>query len=204
LSRSESSENYPLNKEKTHYIEGQNIRIEYRNSAGDVGRIPRNAQELVGLPVDIIVTAGPNDTRAAKLATRTIPIVMSQDNDPVGNGFVASLARPGANITGLSTLSADLSGKRLELLKEILPRVSRIAVIGTSNTPGNATALKQTQTTGAALGVSVQFYDVLNVSRFVNFVCFVVKQSRSLNTPRARRLRSESSLTIIRKFLGTL
>jgi putative ABC transport system substrate-binding protein len=123
-----------------HYIEGQNIRIEYRNSAGDVERIPRNAQELVGLPVDVIVTAGPTDTRAAKRATNTIPIVMSQDNDPIGNGFVASLARPGANITGLSTLSADLSGKRLEILKEILPRVSRIAVIGTSNTPGNATA----------------------------------------------------------------
>ena len=84
------------------------------------------------LKVDVIVTVRATDTRAAKEATTTIPIVMAQDPDPVGNGFVASLARPGGNITGLSSLIADLSGKRLELLKEILPKLSRVAVFETS------------------------------------------------------------------------
>ena len=87
------------------------------------------------LKVDVIVTAGPNVTRAAKEATTTIPIVMAQDPDPVASGFVASLARPGGNITGLSNLSPELSGKRLELLKEIVPKLSRVAVIGDSNDP---------------------------------------------------------------------
>ena len=93
---------------------------------------PELAAELVRLKVEIIVTAGPAPTRAAKEATVTIPIVMTQDSDPVGNGFVASLARPGGNITGLSTLAPELSGKRLELLKEIIPKLSRVAVFGTS------------------------------------------------------------------------
>ena len=84
------------------------------------------------LKVDIIVTAGPAVTRAAKEATSTIPIVMASDNDPVGNGFVASLARPGGNITGLSTFAPELSGKQLELLKEVVPKLSRVAVLGTS------------------------------------------------------------------------
>ena len=92
------------------YVEGKDVVIEYRNAAGNIDRVPANAAELVRLPVDIIVTAGPTDTRAAKEATKTIPIVMSQDNDPVGNGFVASLARPGGNITGLANLSPELSG----------------------------------------------------------------------------------------------
>ena len=95
------------------------------------------------LKVDVIVTTGPAETRAAKEATVTIPIVMAQDNDPVGNGFVASLARPGGNITGLSTLAPELSGKQLELLKEIVPKLSRVAVFGTSTNPGNAQALKE-------------------------------------------------------------
>ena len=97
------------------------------------------------LKVDIIVTAGPPATRAAKEATSTIPIVMAQDNDPVGSGFVASLARPGGNITGLSTLAPEISGKRLELLKEIVPKLSRVAVFGTSTNPGNAQSLKEVE-----------------------------------------------------------
>src|SRR5262244_3316109 len=114
------------------YVEGKTIVIEWRSAEGKLDRLPARAAELVRLKVDIIVTAGPLATRAAKEATNTIPIVISQDPDPVGNGFVASLARPGGNITGLSSLTADLSGKRLELLKEILPKLSRVAVFETS------------------------------------------------------------------------
>ena len=101
------------------------------------------AAELVHLKVDVIVTLGPAPTRAAKAATSTIPIVMAQDPDPVGNGFVASLARPGGNITGLSTQAPELSGKRLELLKETVPKFSHLAVFGTSTIPGNALSLRE-------------------------------------------------------------
>ena len=103
---------------------------------GKFDRLPDLAAELVRLKVDVIVTAGPTATRAAKEATVTIPIVMTQDGDPVGTGLVASLARPGGNITGLSTLAPELSGKRLELLKEIVPKLSRVAVLGTSTNHG--------------------------------------------------------------------
>jgi putative tryptophan/tyrosine transport system substrate-binding protein len=107
------------------YVEGKNVAIEYRYAEGNADRVPSLAAELVRLNVDVFVTAGPIDTRAAKAATKTIPIVMAQDNDPVGAGFVASLARPGGNITGSSSLAPEISGKQLELLKEIVPRLSR-------------------------------------------------------------------------------
>ena len=106
------------------------------------GRKTRSARslaaELVRLKVDVIVTTGSGATRRAKEATSTIPIVMAQDTDPVGNGFVASLARPGGNITGLSNLGPEISGKRLELLKEVVPRLTRVAVFGTSTFPATA------------------------------------------------------------------
>jgi ABC-type uncharacterized transport system substrate-binding protein len=143
------------------YVEGKNIILEWRSSEGKFDRLPALAAELVRLKVDMIVTPGAPATRAAKAATITIPIIMSQDPDPVGNGFVASLARPGGNITGLSSLTADLSGKRLELLKEILPKLSRAAVLGTSTSPGNAQALKEMELTAGALGVKLQYLDVL-------------------------------------------
>jgi putative ABC transport system substrate-binding protein len=101
---------------------------------GKFDRLPALAAELVRLKVDIIVTGGPQATRPAKQATSTIPIVMAQDPDPVGNGFVASLAQPGGNITGLSSLAPELSGKQLELLKEMIPRLSRLAVFGLQST----------------------------------------------------------------------
>jgi ABC-type uncharacterized transport system substrate-binding protein len=143
------------------YVEGKDIVIEYRNAAGKLEQVARNAVELVRLKVDVIVTAGPSDTRAAKEATSTIPIVMAQDGDPVGNGFVASLARPGGNITGLSRLAPELSGKQLELLKEIVPRLSRVAVFGTSTEPGNAQSLRETELAAGALGVKLQYLDIL-------------------------------------------
>src|SRR5262245_20020050 len=111
------------------YVEGKNIVIEWRYAEGKLDRLPRLVVELIRLKVDIIVSAGPQNTRAAKEATSTIPIVMGFDNDPVGNGFVASLARPGGNITGLSNLAPEISGKQLELLKEIVPKLSRVAIL---------------------------------------------------------------------------
>ena len=143
------------------YVEGKNIVIEWRYAEGKLDRLPALAAELVRLKVDVIVTAGPAATRAAKEATSTIPIVMTQDADPVGSGFVASLARPGGNITGLSTLAPELSGKRLELLKEIIPKLSRVAVLGTSTIPGNAQALREVELAAEAFGVKLQYLDVL-------------------------------------------
>jgi putative ABC transport system substrate-binding protein len=143
------------------YVEGKNIIIEYRFAEGKLDRLPALAAELVRLKVDVIITTGPTVTRAAKEATSTIPIVMAQDPDPVGNGFVASLARPGGNITGLATLRPELSGKRLELLKETVPKLSRLAVLGTSTMPGNAQALSETELAAGAFGVKLQYLDVL-------------------------------------------
>jgi ABC-type uncharacterized transport system substrate-binding protein len=125
------------------YVEGKNIVIEYPKAEGNFTRAPARAAELLRLKVDVIVTSGATDTRAAKEATTTIPIVFLQDPDPIGNGFVTSLARPGGNITGLSSLGADLSGKRLELLKEVLPKLSRVAVLGNSANAGNGIQLRE-------------------------------------------------------------
>ena len=144
------------------HVEGKNIVIEYRWAEGKIDRLPDLAAELVRLKVDIIVTGGSTSTGAAKEATTTIPIVMAQVNDPVGSGFVASLARPGGNITGLSTLAPEISGKQLELLKEIVPKLSRVAVLGTSTAPGNAQALKETELAAGALAVKLQYLDVLD------------------------------------------
>ncbi|MGH7772914.1 MAG: ABC transporter substrate-binding protein [Candidatus Binatia bacterium] len=144
------------------YVEGKNIVIEWKSAEGKVDRLPALAAELARLRVDVIVTGGPTSTRATKEATSTIPIVMAMDGDPVGNGFVASLARPGGNITGLSTLAPELSGKRLELLKEIVPKLSRVAVLGTSTAPSTAPSLKEMEPAAGAFGVQLQYLDVLD------------------------------------------
>jgi putative tryptophan/tyrosine transport system substrate-binding protein len=144
------------------YSEGKNISIDYRFAEGEADRLPALAAELVRLKVDVIVTSGPIPTRAAKEATSTIPIVMGFDSDPVGNGFVASLARPGGNITGLSTLGPEISGKQLELLKEIVPKLSRVAVFGTSTRPGNAQLLKEVELAAGVFGVKLQYLDVVS------------------------------------------
>ncbi len=144
------------------YVEGKNIVIEWRFAEEKPDRERAFAAELVGLKVDVIVTSGSGATRAAKEATSTIPIVMAKDPDPVGNGFVASLARPGGNITGLSNLGPELSGKRLELLKEVVPRVKRVAVFGTSTFPGNAQLLREVELAAGVLKVKLQYLDVLD------------------------------------------
>src|SRR5262249_46862644 len=120
------------------YIEGQNITIEHRYAEGMAERLPDLAAELVQLKVDAIVVSGSPSTQAAMNATKTIPIVMTNTNDPVGVGLVASLAHPGGNVTGLSNVGSDLGGKQLEPLKEAFPKISRVAVLSDSAIPGNA------------------------------------------------------------------
>jgi putative ABC transport system substrate-binding protein len=145
------------------YVDGKNIVIEWKSAEGKIDRLPALAVELVRLKVDIIVTTGAAPTRAAKEATKTIPIVMAQDIDPVGSGFVASLARPDGNITGLSSLSVDISGKRLELLKETVPGLSRLAVLGTSTVPGTAQALREMERAAGLFRAKLQFLDILGL-----------------------------------------
>ena len=134
--------------------------IEWKSADGKVDRLAVLVAELVRLKVAVIVSAGATGTRTAKQATTTIPIVMAQDPDPVGNGLVASLARPGGNVTGLSSLTADLSGKRLELLKEILPKLSHVAVFETSTSAGNTRQLGETELAARGFGVTLQYLDV--------------------------------------------
>jgi putative ABC transport system substrate-binding protein len=144
------------------YVEGKNIVIEQRYAEDKLDRLSALAAELVSLKVDIIVTGGPSPTRAAKEATTTIPIVMTQVGDPVANGFVASLARPGGNITGLSTLAPEIGGKRLELLKETIRKLSRVAVFGTSTNPETAQSLEEVDLAARALKVKLQYLDILD------------------------------------------
>jgi putative ABC transport system substrate-binding protein len=142
------------------YVEGKNILIEWRYGEEKPDRVSAVTAELVSFKVDVIVSGGNSATEAAKKATNTIPIVMTQASDPVASGFVSSLARPSGNITGLSRLAPELSGKRLELLKEIIPKLSRVAVFGTSSSPGNAQELREVELAAGALGVKLQYLDV--------------------------------------------
>jgi len=146
------------------YAEGKNILIEWRYAEGKTERLPELAADLVRLKVDVIVTGGPAVNRFAKEATASIPIVLTFDNDPVGNGFAASLARPGGNITGFSTLAPELSGKRLELLKEIVPKLARVAVLGNTTVPGNAQALREAELAAGAFGIKLQYLEVQNAN----------------------------------------
>jgi putative ABC transport system substrate-binding protein len=130
------------------YIEGKNITIEHRFSEGKFDRFPALAGELVRLKVDVIVAGGGNASLAAKNATKNIPIVVASASDPVGAGLVASLARPGGNITGSTLINPDLSGKRLELLKEAIPRLSQVAVLVYRDNPAATLMLKETETAG--------------------------------------------------------
>jgi len=146
------------------YVEGKNIVIEWREGNND--QVPALVAELVRLNVDVIVSGALSLTRAAKAATSTIPIVMAQDPDPVGNGFVASLAHPGGNITGLSTLAPELNGKKLEILKEVIPRISRVAVFVTSTVRDPAQVSKEVEIAAQALKVKLQYLDVLTPADF--------------------------------------
>ncbi len=135
------------------YVEGKNIAFEYRYAEGDFNRLPQLAADLLRIKVDVIVTTTTQGARAAQRVTRTTPIVMTT-GDPVESGLAASLAKPGGNVTGLTVLLSDLSGKRLELLKETLPKMTRVAVLWNSRDSVAVTAFKETQ--AAAQGFSLQ------------------------------------------------
>jgi putative ABC transport system substrate-binding protein len=142
------------------YVEGQNVTIEYRWADGRFEQFPDLAAELVGLKVDVIVTAVTQASIAAKKATGAIPIVMVAVSDPVGSGLVASLARPGANVTGTSSMTAEVVGKQLELLKETLPKISRVAALwNPANPVFQALQLKETKVAARALGVQLQILE---------------------------------------------
>jgi putative ABC transport system substrate-binding protein len=138
------------------YIEGKNILIEYRFAEGKADRLPELAMELVRLKVDSMFTAGTPAIFALKRATNTIPIVFFSTSDPIGTGVVASLAHPGGNITGISALASDLWPKRLELLKEIFPKLSRVAMLWNKGNAGMALEAKATQDVAGPLGVTLQ------------------------------------------------
>ena len=153
------------------YVEGGNLVIEWRYADGDLARLPGFAAELVQLKVDVIWSAGNDATVAAQAATSTIPIVMPSTSDPVGNGIVKSLARPGGNVTGIADLSAELGGKRLEMLLAMMagpaaaktPKVSRVAVLVRSQTPGQLWALKHIQEAGLRVGITIVPFYALTV-----------------------------------------
>jgi putative ABC transport system substrate-binding protein len=160
------------------YIEGQNIAIEYRYSEGKRERAPELAAGLVRLKVDIIVIAGGNRViLAAKNATKTIPIVMTGGGtDPVEAGYVESLARPGGNLTGLTTLVGELGGKRLELLKEAVPKLARVAVLYDPASPNNVLELKEVQTAAGALKLTIQPWEVRDADSFDRIFAAIGKQ----------------------------
>jgi putative ABC transport system substrate-binding protein len=146
------------------YVEGKNIHIEYRYAAGNFARLPELTDELVRLNVDIFVV--PNDTTAQVVhkATATTPIVMASSGNPIGSGLIASLARPGGNVTGLTSYTAELLGKRMDLLREVLPKVSRFAFLTTAQSAtrpgGSATAFKEAQAAAKALGIQLQLVEI--------------------------------------------
>jgi putative ABC transport system substrate-binding protein len=148
------------------YVEGRNITIAYRFTEGQADRLPELVAELIRLQVDVLVTDGDVAIRAAKHATTTIPIVMAVSGDPVGVGLVASLARPGGNITGLSMMLPEVSGKRLEFLQEAVAKLSHVAVLWDPTAPASPIAFKETQTAAHALGLQLQSLEVRGPDEF--------------------------------------
>jgi len=142
------------------YVERKNILIEYRYGRGKTKRYPALVTELIQQKVEVIVVGGATATRAAKKVTTRIPLVMANVTDPVAVGLVESLARPGGNITGISNLAPDLGGKRLDLLKEIVPGLSRVAVLGDPSSPSHAPGWRETESAAQSLGVQVQSVEV--------------------------------------------
>ena len=157
------------------YVPGRDIVIEYRFAEGRESQLDRLAKEMVERKVAIILVAGNQALRAARDATRTIPIVMAVANDPVAGGFIASLARPGGNITGTTLLSSTLAGKRLELLTQLVPKVSRVAVLLNKDNSTHAVAWKETLAAAAALRIAVQPVYVQGAAEFDEAFAKMVK-----------------------------
>jgi ABC-type uncharacterized transport system substrate-binding protein len=160
LAPADVSSPFPDALRELGWIEGKNVAFEHRYAENRLERLPGFAAELVRQNVDVIVAFGTLAPLAAKHATRTIPIVMTAAGDPVGSGLVLSLARPGGNVTGMSLMAPDLGGKRLELLKEVLPRIARVAVLWNAANPYPALVFKETQAAGRTLGIEVQSLEV--------------------------------------------
>jgi len=148
------------------YVEGQNFVIEYRSADGRPERFPALATELVSLKVDVIVTRGTPAVLAAKKASGSIPIVMATSADPPGYGVVSSLAHPGGNVTGLTTIAVELAGKRLQLLRETLPRIARVAELANMTNPASAANWRQLDVTARSLGLEPQLLDVRHPEDF--------------------------------------
>src|SRR5690242_16717853 len=163
------------------YIEGKNIAIESRTAANRADRLSVLADELVDLKVDVIVAAGSQAVHAAQRTTKSIPIVMTSSSDPVGTGFVASLAHPGGNITGLSLVGPDLSTKRLEMLKEVVLGVSRVAVFWNPDDPAAKLSLRETEDAAKAQAMHLQILEIREASDFESAF-------RAANKGRARAL----------------
>jgi len=169
---------------KLDWIEGKNLTIEYRHAEGKIDRLDGFAVELVGLKVDVIVAQSTSPALAAKRATTSIPIVMVGVADPVGQGLIASLARPGGNITGLATFSEELSGKRLEILKEVLPKATRVGVItGPRGSRGNELQLKAMNESAAALGLKlVELGSAVDPEKLVSAFSVAVRERVNMIT----------------------
>ena len=161
------------------YVEGQNITIDRRFSEGKTERFPELAAELVRLKVDVIVAAGGPPPLAAQRATKTIPIVMTNQADPVGSGLVASLARPGGNVTGLSLLNPELVGKQLQLLKDVIPRVSRVAILRNPMNETHALSLKEAEVAARSLRIQLQTFDARGSEEFDAAFAAVARQRAS-------------------------
>jgi putative ABC transport system substrate-binding protein len=166
------------------WVEGKNVVFDNRNAENRLERLPELAADLVRLKVDVIAASGTLAPLAVKQATKTIPIVMTAAGDPLGSGLVASLARPGGNVTGMSLMVPDLGAKRLELLKEVLPRLSRVAVLWNAANPYSALVFKETQAGGQTLGIEVQSLEVRGPEDF----------DRAFET--VRRLRPDALITV--------
>jgi putative ABC transport system substrate-binding protein len=158
------------------YVEGRNIFVEYRYAEGKLDRLPGLIGELINIKVNVIVPQSPSAVRAAHHATRTIPIVMAGGGDPVEQGFAESLARPGGNLTGLSSMSVELGGKRLELFKEAIPRIARVAVLGSAaSSPAVVRQLKDIESAAPALGIQILFVEARRPDDFDNAFATITK-----------------------------
>jgi ABC-type uncharacterized transport system substrate-binding protein len=158
------------------YVEGKTFVLEARFADGHFEKLPELARELVSRKVDVIVATTDGPIAAARRETRTIPIVMANSGDPVGTGFVASLARPGGNVTGVTNLSADLSGKRLELLREVVPRLSRVAFLWNPESRGTVLDYKESQAAAISLHLELQSVEVSSATDFDHAFSTVTSQ----------------------------